>query len=59
MIFGGVGMSLSMVILAITDAIGTNRSGIATTVFLFVFNTFFASKYTSQQKHLRGALTIS
>lgn len=44
MLFGAVGMSGSMVILAITDSIGTNKSGIATTVFLFVFNTFFASK---------------
>jgi sugar porter (SP) family MFS transporter len=50
MIFGAVGMSLSMVILAITDSIssthaGTSKgtsAGIAQTVFLFVFNTFFA-----------------
>ena len=50
MIFGAIGMSASMVILAITDSIsaanpktpkGTN-AGIAQTVFLFVFNTFFA-----------------
>lgn len=45
MIFGAVGMSLSMVVLAITDSIGSEQSGIATCVFLFVFNTFFASKF--------------
>ncbi|KAJ5722775.1 hypothetical protein N7488_000810 [Penicillium malachiteum] len=50
MIFGAIGMSLSMVILAITDSIssankGTSKgtsAGIAQAVFLFVFNTFFA-----------------
>ncbi|KAJ5888998.1 hypothetical protein N7495_009039 [Penicillium taxi] len=49
MIFGAVGMSLSMVILAITDKISSSndgpvgtQAGIAQTVFLFVFNTFFA-----------------
>ncbi|KAJ6127619.1 hypothetical protein N7523_003231 [Penicillium sp. IBT 18751x] len=50
MLFGAVGMSLSMVILAITDNISSNHkhtpkgtsAGIAQTVFLFVFNTFFA-----------------
>lgn len=44
MIFGATGMSLSMVALAVSDSIGTSKAGIATTVFLFVFNTFFASK---------------
>lgn len=48
MIFGATGMSLSMVILAITDSIGTEKAGIATTVFLFVFNTFFASEFPFQ-----------
>jgi sugar porter (SP) family MFS transporter len=50
MIFGAVGMSLSMVVLAVTDNISAahpktdlgTRAGIAQTVFLFVFNTFFA-----------------
>lgn len=50
MLFGAVGMSLSMVILAITDSISAANkgnstgvaAGIAQTVFLFVFNTFFA-----------------
>jgi MFS family permease len=50
MLFGAVGMSLSMVVLAISDNIsashkGTStgvKAGIAQTVFLFVFNTFFA-----------------
>lgn len=50
MIWGAVGMSLSMVVLAITESIcsankgnsvGT-KAGIAETVFLFVFNTCFA-----------------
>ena len=50
MIFGAIGMSLSMVVLAITDHIGTinqgnptgTSAGIASTVMLFAFNTFFA-----------------
>lgn len=50
MIFGALGMSGSMIILAITSHISaTNannpsgtKAGIVTTVFLFVFNTFFA-----------------
>ena len=42
MLFGAAGMSGSMVILAITASIKNAQSGIATTVFLFVFNTFFA-----------------
>lgn len=42
MLFGAAGMSLSMVILAITNGIGTTKSNIACCVFLFVFNTFFA-----------------
>lgn len=50
MIFGAVGMSLSMVILAITDNISAShkmtpmgtKAGIAQAVFLFVFNSFFA-----------------
>jgi hypothetical protein len=31
-----------MIILAITDSIGGTKAGIAQTVFLFVFNTYFA-----------------
>ena len=42
MIFGAAGMSVCMIVLAITDSIGTNRSGIGSTVFLFLFNTVFA-----------------
>lgn len=42
MLFGAAGMSLSMVVLAITDSFGTVQAGIACAVFLFVFNTFFA-----------------
>lgn len=42
MLFGAAGMSLSMVILAITSSIGNNQANIACCVFLFVFNTFFA-----------------
>lgn len=42
MLFGAAGMSISMVVLAVTDAIGGTKAGIAQTVFLFVFNTFFA-----------------
>ncbi|KAE8452654.1 hypothetical protein EG329_013913 [Mollisiaceae sp. DMI_Dod_QoI] len=42
MLFGAAGMSISMVILAVTDSIGGTKAGIAQTVFLFVFNTFFA-----------------
>ena len=50
MLFGAAGMSLSMVILAITDSISSTHAktstgthaGIAQIVFLFVFNTFFA-----------------
>ncbi|CZR66975.1 probable MFS monosaccharide transporter [Phialocephala subalpina] len=42
MLFGAAGMSISMIILAVTDSIGGTKAGIAQTVFLFVFNTFFA-----------------
>ncbi|KAJ5864118.1 uncharacterized protein N7529_006034 [Penicillium soppii] len=50
MLFGAVGMSISMVVLAISDNISASnkgnstgvKAGIAQTVFLFVFNTFFA-----------------
>ncbi|KAJ6096926.1 hypothetical protein N7486_007672 [Penicillium sp. IBT 16267x] len=49
MIFGAVGMSLSMAVLAIAEAIAVESTGhrktsasIAQVVFLFVFNTFFA-----------------
>ena len=44
MLFGAAGMSISMIVLAVTDSIGSSRSGIAETVFLFLFNTCFASK---------------
>ena len=42
MMFGAAGMTASMVVLAITDSVGNAQSGIASTVFLFLFNTFFA-----------------
>ena len=42
MIFGAAGMSVCMIVLAITDSIGSNKSGIGSTVFLFLFNTAFA-----------------
>ncbi|OJJ49283.1 hypothetical protein ASPZODRAFT_59898 [Penicilliopsis zonata CBS 506.65] len=43
MLVGAVGMSLSMVVLAITTSFtGQSGPGIAAAVFLFVFNTFFA-----------------
>ena len=42
MIFGAIGMTLTMVVLAITDHIGTAKAGIASTIMLFTFNSFFA-----------------
>ena len=42
MLFGAAGMTLSMIVLAVTAKIGGSKAGIANTVFLFVFNTFFA-----------------
>ena len=43
MLFGAAGMSLSMVVLAIsTSFVGQTKPGIVAAVFLFVFNTFFA-----------------
>jgi MFS family permease len=42
MLFGAVGMSISMAILAITDSLGTMAGNTACTVFMFVFNTCFA-----------------
>jgi len=42
MLWGAAGMSISMIILAITDSIGGTKAGIGQTVFLFVFNTCFA-----------------
>ena len=42
MMFGSAGMSISMIILAITGSIANYQAGIAGAVFLFVFNTFFA-----------------
>lgn len=42
MLFGAAGMSICMVVLAITDSIGTSQTGIAETIFLFAFNTCFA-----------------
>lgn len=42
MLFGAAGMSISMVILAVSTSIGGTKPGIVAAVFLFVFNTFFA-----------------
>jgi len=42
MLFGAVGMSISMAVLAIADSFENSQGGIAAVVFLFVFNTFFA-----------------
>ena len=51
MLFGSVGQTLSMVVLAVVNYLaaqntannGTNQGpGIASVLFLFVFNTFFA-----------------
>ncbi|PGH15291.1 hypothetical protein AJ79_02456 [Helicocarpus griseus UAMH5409] len=43
MLFGAVGMSLSMVVLAVATSFeGQTKPGIVAAVFLFVFNTFFA-----------------
>lgn len=43
MLFGAIGMSISMAVLAISTSFkGEQKAGIVATVFLFVFNTFFA-----------------
>ena len=42
MLFGAAGQALSMAILAGTTSITSTASGVTATVFLFVFNTFFA-----------------
>ncbi|KAF2170290.1 hypothetical protein M409DRAFT_64606 [Zasmidium cellare ATCC 36951] len=42
MLFGAVGMSLSMVVLAAVTSVGGTGPGIVAAVFLFIFNTFFA-----------------
>ncbi|KAL8805941.1 MAG: hypothetical protein Q9200_005228 [Gallowayella weberi] len=42
MLFGAVGMSFSMAMLAIMDSIGGKGPGIVAALFLFLFNTFFA-----------------
>jgi len=42
MLFGAVGMSLSMMILAIMNAFPGTATGIVAATFLFLFNTFFA-----------------
>ncbi|PGH20721.1 hypothetical protein AJ80_03481 [Polytolypa hystricis UAMH7299] len=43
MLFGAVGMSLSMVVLAVATSFeGQSAPGVVAAVFLFVFNTFFA-----------------
>lgn len=42
MLFGAVGMSISMVVLAAVTSVGGTGPGIVAAVFLFVFNTFFA-----------------
>ncbi|CAL8577419.1 hypothetical protein XPA_003248 [Xanthoria parietina] len=42
MLFGAVGMSFSMTMLAVMDSIGGKGPGIVAALFLFLFNTFFA-----------------
>jgi hypothetical protein len=42
MLFGAVGQSFSMIILAIMNQIGGTSPGIVAATFLFIFNTFFA-----------------
>ncbi|KAL2002547.1 hypothetical protein VTN02DRAFT_6534 [Thermoascus thermophilus] len=43
MLIGAAGMSVSMIVLAVTTSFeGHSKPGIAAAVFLFVFNTFFA-----------------
>ncbi|KAH4199126.1 hypothetical protein HBH42_053540 [Parastagonospora nodorum] len=43
MLFGAAGMAMSMAVLAgTTSSIGSSSMGLAATVFLFVFNSFFA-----------------
>lgn len=42
MLFGAIGQSISMAVLAGTTAHVSQKSGIAAAVFLFVFNSFFA-----------------
>ncbi|KAL2045291.1 hypothetical protein N7G274_002374 [Stereocaulon virgatum] len=42
MLFGSIGMVVSMVILAVMDYLGGKGPGIVAALFLFVFNTFFA-----------------
>lgn len=42
MLFGAAGQSMCMVVLAVTDKIGGTKAGIGQTIFLFLFNTFFA-----------------
>lgn len=42
MLIGAIGMSLSMVVLTITNWHGGSAAGIVAAAFLFIFNTFFA-----------------
>lgn len=42
MLFGSVGQTLSMVLLAVLGSIDRSGARISSMVFLFVFNTFFA-----------------
>lgn len=42
MLFGSVGMGISMIILTIAKSLGTTSGDIATIVFFFVFNSCFA-----------------
>lgn len=42
MIFGAVGQSLSMIVLAATTSHPSKGTGIVAALFLFVFNSFFA-----------------
>lgn len=42
MLFGAVGQTLTMVLLAILGSLNTSGANIASAVLLFVFNSFFA-----------------
>lgn len=45
MLFGAVGQSISMAVLAGTTSVkNSSQYGVAAAVFLFVFNSFFAGK---------------
>lgn len=42
MLFGSIGQTITMVLLAVLGAVNTSGSRVASAVLLFVFNSFFA-----------------